>query len=83
MSLIGPVNIGNPVEYRMIDLAEQIRLLAGSRSPIVFKPHPSDDPKQRRPGISNARELLGSEPKVPLEAGLKETVTIHACSATW
>lgn len=72
--ITGPVNIGNGVEYRVIDLAEQIRRLAGSRQPIVFKPLPSDDPKQRRPDLGYAREWLGWEPKVLLEDGLKKTI---------
>jgi UDP-glucuronate decarboxylase len=72
--VIGPINIGNPVEYRIVDLAKQIRQMTGSRSEIVFKPLPSDDPKQRRPDISSARELLGWEPKVLLEQGLKQTI---------
>jgi UDP-glucuronate decarboxylase len=72
--VIGPVNIGNPVEYRIVDLAKQIQHLTGSRSPIIFKPLPSDDPKQRRPDIRSARELLGWEPKVLLEQGLKQTI---------
>ncbi|MBF8262807.1 MAG: UDP-glucuronate decarboxylase [Parachlamydiales bacterium] len=70
----GPINIGNPVEYRVIELAEQIRRLSGSRQPIMFKPLPSDDPKQRRPDLSHAREWLGWEPKVLLEDGLKKTI---------
>ena len=71
--LIGPVNIGNPVEYRILELAEQIRTLASSRSTIIFKPLPSDDPKQRRPDIRQAQSL-GWEPKVSLEKGLKTTI---------
>ena len=71
---IGPVNLGNPVEYRIADLAEQIRRLTGSKSKIVFKSLPSDDPKQRRPDIGLAQKLLGWEPKVPLETGLKKTI---------
>jgi len=70
----GPINIGNPVEYRIVDLAKQIQLLTGSKSQIVFKPLPSDDPRQRRPDIRSARELLGWEPKVLLEQGLKQTI---------
>ncbi len=73
-TLVGPINIGNPAEYKIAELAHQIRELTGSRSPIITKPLPSDDPKQRRPDISKAREFLGWEPKVPLEAGLKATI---------
>ena len=72
--IIGPVNIGNPVEYRVIDLAEQIRNLSGSSSPIIFKDLPSDDPKQRRPDLSRVKQMLGWEPKVLLEEGLKQTI---------
>lgn len=73
-SVIGPINIGNPAEYRILDLAEQICRLTGSASPIVFKALPSDDPKQRRPDIRRARELLNWEPKVSLDQGLRETI---------
>ena len=72
--ITGPVNIGNPAEYRVIDLAEKIREMTGSASPIVFKTLPSDDPRQRRPDISKARMLFNWEPKVALEDGLKRTI---------
>jgi len=61
----GPVNLGNPEEYRIIDLAKKIIDLTGSRSKIVFKPLPQDDPKRRRPEITLAKEKLGWEPKTP------------------
>jgi UDP-glucuronate decarboxylase len=70
----GPVNLGNPEEYRIIDLAKKIIDLTGSRSKIVFKPLPQDDPKRRRPDITLAKEKLGWEPKTPLEEGLKKTI---------
>ena len=70
----GPVNLGNPEEYRIIDLAQKIIELTGSRSKIVFKPLPQDDPKRRRPDITLAKEKLGWEPKTPLEKGLKKTI---------
>lgn len=73
-AVIGPINIGNPAEYRILDLAHQIRDLTGSSSPILFKQLPSDDPKQRRPDISKAKEMLDWEPKVPLETGLTATI---------
>lgn len=73
-NVIGPINIGNPTEYRVIDLAQQIRVIAGSKSSIIFKPLPSDDPKQRRPDIRTAKELLNWEPKIHLEKGLKATI---------
>jgi len=69
-----PVNLGNPVELSMVELAEQIIRLAGSQSRIAFKPLPADDPKQRLPDISRARQLLGWEPRVPPEEGLKRTI---------
>jgi len=70
----GPVNLGNPEEYRIIDLAKKIIDLTGSRSKIIFKPLPKDDPRRRRPDITLARERLGWEPKTPLEEGLKKTI---------
>lgn len=71
----GPVNLGNTGEYLVLDLAKKIVELTGSRSPIVLKPLPTDDPKQRQPDISLAREQLGWEPKVLLEEGLKKTIS--------
>lgn len=70
----GPVNLGNPGEFTMIELAEKIRDLTGSRSALIHQPLPADDPKQRQPDIRLAREQLGWEPTVPLEQGLKPTV---------
>ena len=70
----GPVNIGNPGEFTMLALAEMVLRLTGSRSQLVFQPLPADDPRQRRPDISLARQALGWEPRVPLEDGLKETI---------
>ena len=71
---VGPVNIGNPGEYTMLELAESVIRLTGSKSRLVHKPLPSDDPKQRQPDISLAKEKLEWEPKVKLEDGLKETI---------
>jgi len=70
----GPVNLGNPGEFTMIELAEKILELTGSRSELVFKPLPEDDPRQRQPDISLAKEKLGWEPKVALVDGLKPTI---------
>jgi len=70
----GPVNIGNPGEFTMLQLAETVLKLSGSKSKLVFEPLPSDDPKQRQPDIKLAKEKLGWEPKVNLEDGLKETI---------
>jgi UDP-glucuronate decarboxylase len=70
----GPINIGNPREFTMLDLAEEVLRLTGSGSKIIFKPLPSDDPKQRQPDIGLARSILDWLPKVGLEAGLAETI---------
>jgi len=70
----GPINIGNPGEYTMLELAETVLRIVQSKSKLVFQPLPSDDPKQRQPDISKARQHLGWEPRVGLEDGLKETV---------
>jgi UDP-glucuronate decarboxylase len=70
----GPVNLGNSVEFTMIELAEQVKDLANSKSDIKFDPLPEDDPKQRQPDITLAKEKLGWEPKVPLRQGLEKTI---------
>ena len=70
----GPVNIGNPGEFTMLGLAEAVIRLTKSKSKLVFLPLPQDDPKQRRPDISLAKEALGWSPKVDLEAGLEKTI---------
>ncbi|WPB82758.1 UDP-glucuronic acid decarboxylase family protein [Archangium violaceum] len=72
--VIEPVNIGNPREMTMLEFAEAVRAAAGGGGRIVHKPLPKDDPKQRRPDITRARQLLGWEPRVPLEEGLRETI---------
>jgi dTDP-glucose 4,6-dehydratase len=70
-----PVNIGNPTELTMLQFAEAIIKATGSRSKIVFKPLPQDDPKQRRPDITKARKLLRWEPKIKLADGLRTTIS--------
>lgn len=70
----GPVNIGNPGEFTMIELAEQVLDITGSRSKLVFLPLPSDDPRQRQPDISQAKDKLGWMPRVSLREGLEKTV---------
>jgi UDP-glucuronate decarboxylase len=70
----GPVNLGNPVEFTMLELAENVLRLTGSKSRLVHKPLPPDDPRQRMPDIKMARSRLGWEPTVGLEDGLKETI---------
>jgi len=72
--LIGPVNLGNPDEFSILELAERIIELTGSKSGIIFKPLPQDDPLQRKPDISLARKKLDWEPTIKLEDGLKRTI---------
>lgn len=72
--LVGPINLGNPSEFTVRELAEKVLQLTGSKSKLIFMPLPSDDPKQRQPDISLAYEKLGWQPKVSLEDGLKETI---------
>ena len=69
----GPVNIGNPGEFSILELAQKVIALTGSKSKIEFHPLPSDDPLQRKPDITLARSALGWEPSVDLAAGLKRT----------
>jgi dTDP-glucose 4,6-dehydratase len=69
-----PVNIGNPREMTLLELARQIIRMSGSRSEVVFRPLPTDDPKVRQPDITKARRLLGWEPKVEVEDGLRRTI---------
>jgi UDP-glucuronate decarboxylase len=74
-SFIGPVNIGNPGEFTMLELAQEIIDITGSKSKIVYLPLPSDDPTQRQPDITLAKEKLnGWEPKIPLREGLIKTI---------
>ncbi len=73
-NFIGPVNIGNPDEFTILELAEKVIELTGSRSKIVYKPLPADDPTQRKPDITLAKQKLGWQPKVKLEEGLKQTI---------
>ncbi|MBL26643.1 MAG: NAD-dependent dehydratase [Rhodospirillaceae bacterium] len=72
--LVGPINLGNPNEFTVLELAEAVLRLTGSRSRIVFEPLPGDDPRQRQPDITLARETFGWTPKIELEDGLKETI---------
>ena len=69
----GPINIGNPGEFTMLELAQQVLEVTGSKSKIIHKPLPQDDPKQRRPDISQAQEKLNWQPTVPLRQGLEKT----------
>jgi len=70
----GPINLGNPGEFTMLELAENVIELTGSKSKLVFEPLPADDPKQRKPDITLAKEKLGWEPTVPLREGLARTI---------
>lgn len=69
-----PVNLGNPVEMTILEFAERIRRIMGATAPLRFEPLPEDDPKQRQPQIDKAKRVLGWEPKIGLEAGLRETI---------
>jgi dTDP-glucose 4,6-dehydratase len=69
-----PVNLGNPTEMTILEFAEYARRMTGSRSEIVFQPLPEDDPQQRKPDIGKARSVLGWEPRVSLEEGMRQTV---------
>jgi UDP-glucuronate decarboxylase len=71
---VGPVNLGNPGEYSMLELAENIVRLTGSKSGIEFRPSPMDDPRRRQPDITLAKEKLGWEPGVGLQEGLQKTI---------
>ena len=73
-AITGPINLGNPREFTIRELAEKIVELTGSGSELVFRPLPADDPKQRQPDITRARETLQWQPTVPLEDGLKKTI---------
>ncbi len=72
--VVGPINMGNPGEFTMIELAEKVLRLTGSTSKLIHMPLPQDDPKQRRPDITKAKQLLGWEPTVALEQGLERTI---------
>jgi UDP-glucuronate decarboxylase len=73
-SIVGPVNVGNPRECTIRELAERVIAMTGSRSKLVYQPLPPDDPVQRCPEITRAREWLKWEPKVDLETGLSRTI---------
>jgi UDP-glucuronate decarboxylase len=73
-AVVGPINIGNPGEYTILEVAEMVLKLTGGRSRIIFKPLPQDDPTQRQPDITLAKNTLGWEPRVPLQEGLERTV---------
>jgi UDP-glucuronate decarboxylase len=70
----GPINLGNPGEFSILELASLVIEMTGSRSKIAHRPRPEDDPRQRRPDISRAEEILGWKPTTDLRAGLKRTI---------
>jgi UDP-glucuronate decarboxylase len=72
--VVGPMNVGNPNEFTMLELAETVVRLTKTKSKIIFKPLPTDDPKQRKPNIDKARKFLEWSPKIELEEGLKKTI---------
>ncbi|MDP2063786.1 MAG: SDR family oxidoreductase [Phaeovulum sp.] len=74
----GPMNLGNPVEFTVLELAQKVLAKTGSHSPIVFRALPTDDPRQRRPDITRARERIGFNPKVALDQGLDTTIAYFA-----
>ena len=74
---IGPVNLGNPGEFTMLELAEKVIRMTDSSSKLIFCPLPGDDPKQRRPDISLAKEKLNWTPNIPLDEGLKQTIAYY------
>ena len=73
--VIGPINLGNPKEFTILELASLVVELTGSRSRIVHRPRPEDDPRQRRPDISKANDLLGWSPKTQLKEGIRRTIS--------
>ncbi len=73
--LLGPINLGNPGEFTMLELAQQVIEITGSKSQLKFMPLPQDDPKQRQPDITKAKAELGWEPKVQLQQGLEKTIS--------
>jgi UDP-glucuronate decarboxylase len=78
----GPVNLGNPAEFTIMELAEKVLRLTGSKSRLRFELLPPDDPRQRQPDISLARQQLQWEPQVALEDGLKETIAYFRANLT-
>ena len=72
--ITGPINVGNPGEFTMLELAELVLRKTGSKSKLVYHPRPADDPKQRKPDISRAKSVLGWEPKIALEDGIDRTI---------
>ena len=76
-----PVNLGNPDERTLLELAETVKRVTGTSSEIVFEALPVDDPQQRRPDITRAQQLLGWQPEIPLEEGLSRLLAAHGRQA--
>jgi UDP-glucuronate decarboxylase len=74
-NVTGPINLGNPHEFTILELAKMVIDFTGSRSKIIHRPLPQDDPRQRQPDISKAQEILGWTPKIELKDGLKTTIS--------
>jgi len=74
-AITGPINLGNPHEFTIRQLAERVIALTGAKSKLVQRPLPADDPLQRKPDIAKAKNLLGWEPKIQLDEGLKKTIS--------
>jgi UDP-glucuronate decarboxylase len=72
--IIGPINLGNPGEFTMLELADKVKEITGNKNDIIFEPLPKDDPKQRRPDIALAKQVLHWAPKVSLDEGLVKTI---------
>jgi UDP-glucuronate decarboxylase len=77
-AVTGPINLGNPTEFTILELAQRVIELTGSKSKIVHEPLPADDPRQRKPDIRRAREILNWEPSVLLDEGLRKTIDYFA-----
>ena len=73
--VVGPINLGNPVEFSMIELAQEVLALTGSKSKLAHRPLPQDDPRQRQPDIARAQALIGWKPATPLKEGLAKTIS--------
>ena len=72
--IIGPINLGNPKEQNILEVAKKIILISKSKSKIIFKKLPEDDPERRKPNILKARKILNWHPKIKFETGIKETI---------
>jgi UDP-glucuronate decarboxylase len=76
-TIIGPINLGNPIEFSILELTKLILRVCESKSAIEYSPLPGDDPRQRQPDITQAKKFLGWEPKIPLEEGLNRSLSYY------